>query len=293
MHVPSTRVRRIGTATVGVSALTLGLAIAAAPLEAQAAPELPRLSPRARVEQQVGIAKFAVDYSSPGVRDRKIWGELVPFGELWRTGADAPTTLEASHDFTFGGVAVPAGKYVLLSIPSAKEWTIILNSKTDIQGTRGYSDAHDVARIRVAPDSAPMRQRLTFSFVDTEDAATRLDLEWDKLRISVPIEVDTDALAMANIEAALAGAWRPHFESARYLLRSGGDLVTALGYIETSIAVQETWWNSWVKAEILGKLDRKAEAIAAAKQAQELGKDDAIFRDFFAATVEKAIAGWQ
>lgn len=288
-HLTRSPLRRSQSCLVAVAAI----AIAAPPLAAQTGPDLPKLSPRARVEQQVGVAKFAVDYSSPAVRGRKIWGELVANGEVWRTGADAPTTLEASADFTFGGVAVPAGTYALLSIPGEKEWTVILNSKSDLQGTRGYSEAEDVARVRVRPEKAPARERLAFSFVDTEDDRTRLDLEWEKLRVSVPIEVDTTALALANIEASLAGAWRPHFESARYLLRSGGDVDQALAYIETSIAVQPTWWNSWVKAEILAKLGRKTEAVAAAKQAQELGAGDAIFRDFFAANVEKAISDWQ
>lgn len=278
---------------VGIAAAVLAALCPLPPVAAQTAPELPRLSPRARVEQGVGVAKFAVDYSSPGVKDRKIWGVLVPYGEVWRTGADATTTLEASTDFTFGGVAVPAGSYALLSIPGEKDWTFILNAKTDLMGTRGYSETDDVARVKVRPEKAPARERLAFSFIDTEDTSTRLVLEWEKLRISVPIEVDTNALALANIEAALAGAWRPHFESARYLLRSGGDLEQALTYIDTSIAVQPTWWNAWVRAEILAKLGRKPEAVASAQRAQELGADDVIYRDFFAANVEKAIADWQ
>lgn len=278
---------------IGLSVAILSALCHVPPVAAQTTPELPRLSPRARVEQGVGVAKFAVDYSSPGVKGRKVWGALVPYGEVWRTGADATTTLEAGADFTFGGVAVPAGSYALLSIPGEKEWTVILNAKTDLMGTRGYSETDDVARVKVRPEKAPARERLAFSFVDTEDTSTRLVLEWEQLRISVPIEVDTTALALANIEAALAGAWRPHFESARYLLRSGGDLAQALTYIDTSIAVQPTWWNAWVRAEILAKLDRKPEAVVSAKRAQELGADDVIYRDFFAANVEKAIADWQ
>jgi hypothetical protein len=134
---------------------------------------------------------------------------------------------------------------------------------------------------------------MTFLFSETTDDATRLDLEWEKLRVSVPLAVDTGTYARANIDAALAEAWRPHFASARYLLQNGGDLTTALGYAETSIAVKPTWWNTWVQAQILGKLERNAEAVAAAQRAQQLGKGDAVFEGFFATAVSDAIKGWE
>lgn len=267
--------------------------LAAATAFAQAAPELPQPSPLARTEQRVGVTDFAIEYSSPGVKDRKIWGELVPYDELWRTGANAATKLEASRDFRFGGVDVPAGTYALYTIPGKKTWTVLLNKNADASGTRGYDKSLDVARVEVEPQSADNRERMTFLFADTTDDSTRLDLEWAGKRISVPIEVDTAAHANANIDAALADAWRPHFAAARYLLQNDGDLETALGYANTSVAVQPTWWNTWVKAQILGKLDRKQDAIAAAQQARALGKGDAVFEGFFASSVGKAIEDWQ
>lgn len=267
--------------------------LATAPALAQGTPELPDASPRARVEQRVGVTDFAVDYASPAVKGRKIWGGLVPWNELWRTGANAATRLEASRDFTFGGVAVPAGTYALYTIPGEKEWTVILNSKAEASGTRDYDEALDVARIRVTPQAAGARERMTFFFSDTTDDASRLDLEWAELRVSVPLAVETSKYALASIDATLAEAWRPHFAAARYLLQTNGDLDTALGYADTSIAVKPTWWNTWVRAQILGKLGRNADAVAGARQAQELGKGDPIFEGFFAASVAEAIAGWQ
>lgn len=267
--------------------------LAAAPALAQSAPELPDASPRARVEQRVGVTDFAVDYASPGVKGRTIWGGLVPWNELWRTGANAATRFEASRDFTFGGVAVPAGTYALYTIPGEKEWTVILNTKAEASGTRDYDEALDVARIRVTPQKAGARERMTFFFSDTTDDTSRLDLEWAELRVSVPLAVETKKHALASIDATLAEAWRPHFAAARYLLQTGGDLDTALGYADTSIAVKPTWWNTWVRAQILGKLGRNADAVAGARQAQELGKGDPIFEGFFAASVNEAIAGWE
>lgn len=273
-----------------LAALTL-----AAPAIAQPppAPRLPQASPNAKVEQTVGVADFTVTYASPGVKGRAIFGELVPYGELWRTGANAATTLEASQDFTFGGQPVPAGRYALYTIPGKDRWTVILNKNAAASGTRGYDEKNDVARFTVTPTAAPQRERMTFLFTETTDDASRLDLEWDTLRVSMPIAVDTAALTRANIDKTLADAWRPHWASARYLLDSGGDLTQALAYVDTSIEIKPTWWNTWVRAQILGKQGKKAEAIAAAEQAQALGKGDEIYEQFFAPQVATAIAGWK
>ena len=263
------------------------------PVLAQTGPELPAPSPLARVEQRVGLTDFVVEYSSPGVKGRKIWGELVPYDALWRTGANRATKLEVSGDFTFGGVRAPAGTYSLLSIPGESEWTVILNSVADLPGTRGYDEAHDVARVKLQPTSSPARERMTFIFSNTTDDATRLDLEWADLRLAIPIGVDTAPQVESEIDKAVENAWRPHFASARWLLDNDGDLDRALGYINTSEAIKATWWNTWVKAQILAKQGDKTAAVAAATKAQELGKDDAIFTEFFAGQVAKSIASWQ
>jgi len=275
-------------------AVTCALAaLLVSPVLAQTAPELPAPSPQARVEQRVGLTDFAISYSSPGVKGRKIWGELVPFDELWRTGANRATTLEASGDFTFGGVKVAAGKYAVLSIPGKSEWTVILNSQADLPGTRGYDEAKNVASVKLQPTSSPARERMTFIFSNTTDDATRLDLEWADLRLSIPMGVDTAPQVEAKISDALDNAWRPHFASARWLLDNDGDLDRALGYIKTSESIKATWWNTWVKAQILAKQGDKAAAVAAATKAQELGKSDAIYTEFFADQVAKSVASWQ
>lgn len=293
-RVMTARPRTATFALAAASGLALMLTLGAARAAAQVpAPELPQVSPKARVEQRVGLTDFAIDYSSPGVKGRKIWGELLPFDELWRAGANAPTTLKASADFTFGDTRVPAGTYVILAIPGKKTWTVILNSNTKLQGTRGYAEKDDVARVSVKAASVPARERLAFQFADTTDNSTRLDLEWEKLRVSVPIQVDTATQARANIDKALGEAWRPHFSSARYLLDTGGDLTEALGFIDSSIAIKSTWWNNWVRAQILAKQHRPTDAVAAAEQAQTLGAGDPVFDGFFKKDVDKAIADWR
>ena len=162
-----------------------------------------------------------------------------------------------------------------------------------LQGTRGYDQKDDVARVQVTPAAAEPRERMTFIFSDTTEDATRLDLEWEKLRVSVPITVETTVHAGANIDKTLAEAWRPHFASARYLLENGGDLPKALEYVDTSIAIKPTWWNNWVKAQILAKQGKSKDAVASAEQAQKLGAGDPVYDGFFKDTVGKSIADWK
>lgn len=289
---PVSPARSTGRFVVRAAAIAGTLALSFAAF-AQSAPELPQLSPKARVEQRVGLTDFAVEYSSPGVKGRKIWGGLVPYDELWRTGANAATKLEASRDFTFGGKPVPAGTYALYTIPGKSSWTVLLNTNANAAGTRGYDEKNDVVRVTVKPETAPPCERMTFLFTNTTDDGSRLDLEWAKLRVSVPLTVDTRAEVRANIEKAIDEAWRPHFASARWLLDHGGDLDQALAYINTSISIKSTWWNNWVKAQVLAKQGKAADAVAAAEQAQALGKDDPVFEGFFKGQVAKAIAEWK
>lgn len=255
--------------------------------------EVPQPSVRAKVEQRVGVTDFTVEYSSPAARGRSIWGGLVPYDQLWRTGANAPTKLTASKDFTFGGVKVPAGSYTVLTIPGTSSWTVILNRNAAIQGTNGYDAKDDAARATVKPETIPARERMTFLFSETTDDATRLDLEWAGLRVSVPVNVDTAGQVKAAMDKTLGEAWRPHYTAGRYLLENGGDLDQAIRYFDTSIAVQPTWWNQWFKAQALAKKGRAADAVASAEKAQQLGKGDNIFEQFFKEDVQKAIDGWK
>jgi len=268
------------------------IAVAAAPVFAQGL-EVPAPSSKAKVEQRVGITDFSVDYSSPAMRGRKIFGALLPYDKLWRTGANACTKLAASRDFSFGGKAVPKGTYSIFSIPSASGWTVILNKNIEIAGTDGYDTKDDVARITVKPETVAARERMTFLFVDSTDDATRLDLEWETTRISIPIKVDTPAQVKAGIDEALGDAWRPHYQAGRYLIENGGDLDTAIKDLDTSIGITSTWWNNWWRAQGLAKKGRTADAIAAGEKALELGKGNNTFEQFFKADVQKTIDGWK
>jgi hypothetical protein len=273
-----------------IAAAALFLSASAA--RAQATLDVPAPSPKARAEQRAGVTDFAVDYSTPGVKGRKIWGALVPYDKVWRTGANAATKLTASTDFTFGDKKVPAGAYSLWTLPGKASWTVILNSKVDVSGANGYDEKADVARITVKPSSVGDRERLAFIFSDTTDDGTRLDLEWERLRASIPLKVDTRALVTANLDKAVGEAWRPHFVAARWLLDSNGNLDQALTYIDQSVSIKPTWWNNWVRAQVLAKKGRSGDAVSAAEKAQTLGQDDPVF-GYFKDDVAKAIGGWK
>jgi hypothetical protein len=150
----------------------------------------PAASPSAKVTAQVGTTEVTVEYSSPGVKKRKIWGELVPTGKPWRTGANSSTKVTFSQEVEVGGKSVPAGTYSLLTIPTPKSWTIILNKNTGIGGNieGKYKQEEDVARLTVTPTKIPSRERLTFIISDASDEGASIDLEWEKVRVSIPIK---------------------------------------------------------------------------------------------------------
>jgi hypothetical protein len=252
--------------------------------------ETPQPSPHARVEQRVGLTDVAVDYSSPTVKGRKIWGELVPFDKPWRMGANSATKLIVSKDFSFGGNAVKAGTYSLYAVPGKASWTIVIGANADVWGTEVADKEKVVAQMTVKPTAmTASRERMAFIFSDTSDDGTNLDLEWEKVRVRIPLKVDTKAQVNAAMEAALANAWRPHFQAARYLL-DAGDLDRALTNIQKSIAIQPTWWNNWIESQIYAKKGNKAEAAAAAQKAAQLGPGDKVYESYFKADIEKAAA---
>lgn len=281
-----------GLARGGRFVVVAAMALLSRTAAAQAVIETPAPSLKARVEQRVGITDVSIDYSSPGVKGRKIWGDLVPYDKVWRAGANAPTKLTVSRDFTFGGTAVKAGSYSVFMTPGKKTWTVALNS--DLTATQdSHDDKNDVARAQVTPAALPaVRERLIYLFSDTQDDRANLDLEWERVRIRVPIAIDTKAFVTAGIEKALAAAWQPHATAASYYLNAG-DLARALTLVDKSIAIESNWRNEWLRAQIQGKKGNKAEAAAAANRALALGKGDAGFEQNVQPNIVKALAGWK
>ncbi len=263
--------------------------LAAVPAAAQL--ELPAPSPAAKVMQQVGLTDITVEYSSPGVKGRKVWGDLVPWDKPWRTGANASTKITFSRDVTFGGKPVPAGTYSIVTFPTQKGWTVALNKELGLWAGKSYDAKDDVVRVSATTAQIPARERMTFLFSNTTDTSTSLDLEWDKLRVSVPIQVETAAHAEANIQSLLGGTWRQYANAARYVADTSKDYARALKYADTSIAMESHWYNNWIKAQILASKGDYAQARKHAQVAWDLGEKDKNF--FFKDAVAKGLADWK
>jgi hypothetical protein len=293
LRVPLVKVRAMRTtAKVLLTCLTVAGANLSSPRASFADLELPRPSPNAKLTQQVGLTDVTVDYSSPGVKGRKIWDGLVPYGKLWRTGANTATKITFSKDATFAGKAVPAGTYALFTIPAKGAWTVILSKNANQAGTgQDYKQDQDLLRAQVTPKAAPIRERLAFIFSDMTDDKASLDLEWEKLRLSIPIVVATEQQALANIQGALDNTWRTYANAARYMLETKKDYDTGLKYVDQSLALKEDWYNLWFKAELLAAKGNYKDAVATAEKADALGKKSAMF--FFQADVEKGLADWK
>jgi hypothetical protein len=254
--------------------------------------ELPALSPMAQVMQTVGITEITVTYSSPAKRDREIFGGLVPYGELWRTGANAATTIEVSDTVSIGGAEVPAGKYAIFTIPGEDSWTVIINKNPDQGGTRNYDEALDQARFEVEPSAAPVdRERLTFLFEDSTDAAASLVLDWAGTQIAMPIAVDTATLTQQGIDAYASSAAGRMARAARHLLENGGDLDLALVLADAAVAANRSWFNLWIKGSIHYERGDNKGALKLAQEAWDLGQQAENF--FYEDRVEAALTDWK
>jgi len=262
-----------------VSALLLvSLAPALLALPARAELTLPRVSPKASVSQTVGITDFTVSYSRPGVKDRKIWGGLVPYNEVWRTGANEATTFQCSDQVTIGGKAVPAGTYAIYTIPTPNEWTVILSTAKEAWGSFEYSTAQDVVRFTAKPKATPHQEWMSLSFENIATESADLVLRWEKLSISVPVQVNTVEKSMANIREAMKGLaaddWRTPYRAAQFTFTTNVHPEDGMKWAEQSVAVKGTYQNLGLLADMKMKAGQKKEAIAAAEKAIEAGKAD-------------------
>jgi len=260
---------------------------------AQAQLELPAPSPAASVTQMVGLTEVKIEYSTPGVKGREIFGSLVPFNELWRTGANMATKISFSQEVTIAGTKVPAGTYSIFTIPGESEWTFIINKNWNQGGTDSYKQEEDAVRVQVIPLTCARRERMNFQINDFDDNGGNIVLEWASTQITVPFTTATSEQAIKGINATLNGAWRNYARAAQYLYTSDGDLKVALEYINTADQMnKDSWYVLWIKAQIQHKSGDKKGALVTAKRAKELGlKDGDGF--FWKGQVEKALTDWK
>lgn len=265
-----------------VGALALSLSWSAS------AQELPQPSPTSTVDQRIGLTDFSITYSRPATRGRAIFGDLVPYNEVWRTGANACVKFNASTDFTLNGDAVPAGEYALFTIPGEQEWTIILSSQTNLWGNTGYTQESDVLRTTVPATTGDFDESFTMSFKALSTTGGELVLEWATTEVSVNLGVDSEGESGKNVAKALSDAKRAYRNAANYY--SGqGDHEKALATIETALQLDpEYWYTNWVKAKILYAAGDTKAALKQGKKAMDMGAPDS-----YRAGYEKEMKGWK
>lgn len=234
----------------------------------------PQPSTTQTIKQDFGIGSVELSYSRPNTRGRKVYGDLVPFGNVWRTGANNATTLTFSEEVMIGGTKVPAGKYGLLSIPDRDNWTLILTKQLDVTSPAAYKQENDVVRVAVKPTTLrePV-ETFTMQFTNVKPTSTDLQIMWDNVAVSLPITADVDSKVMAQINNAMNRDNRPYFQAAMYYMDNGKDMNQALGWLDKAIEQQpNAFWIHHQRANALAKLGKKADARTAAQKSMELAK---------------------
>jgi hypothetical protein len=226
------------------------------------------------IKQDFGLSSIELSYSRPDIRGRKIFGDLVPYGKVWRTGANQATTLTFGDPVTIGDTKIPAGKYGLLSIPGADEWTLIITHQTDVTNPAAYKQDQDVVRVTVKPFQLPFPlETFTILFADVTANTCNLQLIWENSVVTLPITTDIDTRIMAQIDNAMNKDTHPYYNAAFYYLENGKDLNKALDWFDKAIAQDPTaYFVVYQKARCLAKMGKKQEAVATAKQSIELAK---------------------
>lgn len=255
------------------SLLTGGLMLVTTVLAQTPKVEFPAASPACTLKQRVGLTDIEIDYSRPGVKDRTIFGSLIPYGQVWRTGANGATKIIFSTDVKLNGAIVPAGTYALFTIPGETEWTIIINKGAAQWGAYQYDEKADVVRFKAAPITLPRPlETFTIEFNSIRDESAMLNLVWDQTVVPIKLEVELTSKLMPQIEAVMASdeSKKPYYQAAMFYYEHGQDLTKASKWVDAAIAEREAHYIVYLKAKILAKLGDKAGAIAAAKRSTEL-----------------------
>lgn len=236
---------------------------------------IPQTSSRANNQQVIGLTNVKIDYARPGIKGRTVYGELVPYGKIWRTGANENTVIEFSTDVKFGNVDVKKGRYALYSLPKADNWEIILYKDINNWGLpEKWDDTKVVARANAKPESISRPvENFTIGFNNIDTNGADLELSWEKTIVAVKITVPTNEIAMKSIETTLAGPKAgDYYEAAQYIYQSNGDLNKAIIWVNKSIDLSQNetpFWYYRLKALIQSKLGDYRGAIDSANKSLE------------------------
>ena len=239
-------------------------------LQAHAQILIPQSSSRANNEQVIGLTNVKVDYARPSIKGRTVFGELVPYGKVWRTGANENTIIQFSTDIKFGDVDVKRGSYALYTLPKADNWEVILYKDTNNWGlAEKWDETKVVARTFAKPESTSrIIENFTIDFNNIDVNGGNLEFAWEKTVVAVKITVPTNEIAMKSIESTLAGPTASdYYESAQYIYQANGDLNKALIWVKKAIDLGQNnspFWYYRLKALIQSKLGDYRGAIDSA-----------------------------
>jgi hypothetical protein len=252
----------------------------------------PRPSPKASLTQTVGITDVTINYSRPGVKGRAIWGALVPWDKVWRTGANEATTISFSDDVSVNGQKLPKGTYSLHTTPGQSSWKIHFNSVADQWGSYSYDAAKDVVVVTAMPQAAPHAEWLTFEVPEmTTDKATFL-IRWDKVAVPFTVDAGTTAKVLAQFKSAMQPDWRTPYMAASFAFENKGVVSDQelSDWLNKSLSINENIGNLWLKARYLERLGRKQEAIKAAEAAIAAATPQ---QADFAAEIKRNVENWK
>ena len=256
----------------------------------------PQPSPTAKISQEVGLMKVEIEYSRPSAKGRKVFGELVPFGEMWRTGANASTKVTFTDAVKVGGKDVAKGTYALYATPGEKEWTIIFYKNTTINGVPGDKfKEEDVAASIVVPSGRANDavETFTISVDNLKNSGCDIVLAWEKTKVTIPVSIDTDSKVLADIKAQMEGPnANTYYASARYYFEEKKDMKQALEWVDKSLEKGgDKFWILRMKSQIQAELGMIKDAIMSAEKSMELAKKEG--NNDYIRMNEKSIAEWK
>jgi len=258
-----------------------------------AAHSLPAESPAAAVRQRIGYADVEIEYSRPRVRGRAIWDVLVPYGEVWRTGANYPTFFEVSEAIRVEGEELPAGRYALYTIPRPDVWTVIFSRNTELWGAFGYEPSADALRVEVTPRPATyFAESFTIEIADVGLTSASLVLRWADLEVPVRLETDVEDRLVAAVAEAKPDDWAALWRGARALAELGRRPELVVEWMRRSLAVERNWMNLWTAAELAAGAGETEEAVALGEEALAACRAAAPYCPY-ADTYARRIASWR
>ncbi len=256
--------------------LFLSAMLITAALSMQAQVKMPAPSPSQTIKQEFGVGSIELKYSRPSAKGRTVYGDLVPFGKLWRTGANAATVIKFSEPVEINGKKIDTGSYALYSIPGIDQWEIIINKGFNNSGTSGYKESEDVLRFKTTPIKLKSEvETFTMQFVDVKPASCELHILWEKTAIAIPFTTNFKDKVKAQLEAAMQTEKKPYWQAAQFYNEYDKNPAKALENVTKALEVNPTYYWVWLyKAKIQQEMGDKEGAMASSKKSLELATAD-------------------